>query len=169
MDKPLEKIEEMAEKVANHKDLRLYDLELSGGSQGRVLRIFIDKKAKGDTVSLDDCSEFSKALSLLLDVEDPFDGKYHLEVSSPGVERRLKKSWHYEDSVGEEVELQLNESLSQIVSSVAAKHSNRKKLKGQLRSVTSDVLSVAFEQEELNIPLNRISKAKVVFNFTKGN
>lgn len=160
------KIEALAEKVAGHKGLRLYDLEISGSGRGRILRVFIDRTDK-ETVSLEDCSEFSKAFSLLLDVEDPIDGTYNLEVSSPGIERALKKSWHYAESVGEEVQVNLRKPLADLHEQVAGKHANRKKFKGVLKALDGDQASFEFEGLEIAVPVEVISKAKVVFDFNK--
>jgi ribosome maturation factor RimP len=84
----LEKIRTMADRVATSEGLALVDVELKGGGSNALLRVFIDK-ATG--VSHADCQSVSEQLSALLDVEDPFPGKYVLEVSSPGLDRKLTK------------------------------------------------------------------------------
>jgi ribosome maturation factor RimP len=115
MNSTVLKLTELAERIASHKGLKVYDLELFGSGRGKTLRIFIDRADVTEKVSLEDCSEFSKALSLILDVEDPIDGAYNLEVSSPGIERELKKPWHYEQSVGKSVAVSLFKPLGQIL------------------------------------------------------
>lgn len=164
----IQKLESLAEQVASHKGLRLYDIELAGSGNGKVLRVYIDRQDE-QSVSLDDCSEFSKAFSLLLDVEDPIEGSYHLEVSSPGVERLLKKSWHFAESLGEQITVNVRKPLSDLKSDIAAKHANRKKFKGILKSQQGDDLNFEFEGQEITIPVDCISKAKVVFDFGKKN
>jgi ribosome maturation factor RimP len=109
----LQQIYQLAEQVATREGCRLYDLEFVGRGNGRILRVFIDKskapeetaiEAAGGGVSLDDCANVSKGLSLLLDVEDIISGgAYHLEVSSPGLERKLSKPWHFESVIGKKI------------------------------------------------------------------
>lgn len=67
------------------KGLELIDIELKGDSSNRLLRVFLDKEGG---ISLNDCSEFSKRLSVVLDVHDPIKDRYTLEVSSPGGRKR---------------------------------------------------------------------------------
>lgn len=84
----LEKIREIAERVTSSEGLTLVDLELKGGRSNLLLRVYIDK---ADGVSHADCQLVSEQLSAILDVEDPFPGRYLLEVSSPGLDRKLSK------------------------------------------------------------------------------
>ena len=166
MNTTFEKVVRLAEQVAEHKGLKVYDLDLFGSGRGKTLRIFIDRK-DSEKVSLDDCSEFSKALSLLLDVEDPIEGHYNLEVSSPGVERELKKDWHYAESVGKTVAFNLNQPLSTIVPGVEQGLASRKKLTGVLKSMKDANLEIEFEGKTLNVPLGNVSKARWVYDFSK--
>jgi ribosome maturation factor RimP len=165
MSMTLQKIVELAEQVAQHKGLKVYDLVFFGSGRGKTLRIFIDRPGAG--VSLEDCSEFSKALSLLLDVEDPIDDAYNLEVSSPGIERELKKDWHYAESVGKTVAFNLNQPLSTIVPQIDKGLASRKKLTGVLKSLNDQNLEIEFEGKTLNVPLSNVSKAHWVFDFSK--
>ena len=77
----LEKIREMAERVATSEGLHLVDVELKGGNSNQLLRVYIDKPGG---VSHADCALVSEQLSAMLDVEELFPGRYVLEVSSPG-------------------------------------------------------------------------------------
>jgi ribosome maturation factor RimP len=88
--------------------LELVDLELKGEGHRQVLRIFIDKPGG---VNLDDCAEVSREISALFEVEDPIPGAYVLEVSSPGLDRPLKKLRDFERSVGRLVKLRTHELL----------------------------------------------------------
>lgn len=99
----LEQIRSYAEDVASREGCLLYDLEFREGP-GRTLRVFIDKEPGG--VSIDDCANVSRGLNLRLDVEDVIPGgAYDLEVSSPGLDRKLTQAWHYEKTVGQTVQL----------------------------------------------------------------
>ena len=77
--------------------LKLYDIEVAGKKGQTALRIYIDKDGG---VSLDECADVSRQLSAMLDVEDPFETPYTLEVSSPGLTRKLKRERHYVNSTG---------------------------------------------------------------------
>ncbi len=79
--------------------LELDDLELTGRGRGRVLRVTVD----GDDVGVDRLAELSRGLSRLLDDEPGLQDHYRLEVSSPGLERKLRRPSHYRKSVGREV------------------------------------------------------------------
>src|SRR5947209_13121703 len=96
----LDKVRQIAAPLAAQEGLELIDAEIGGGGGRQILRIFIDK-AGG--VSLDDCSAVSRAVSAALDVEDPVDGAYDLEVSSPGLDRPLRTEEHFRKFAGEKV------------------------------------------------------------------
>lgn len=166
MNPTVSKLTELAERIAGHKGLRIYDLELFGSGRGKTLRIFIDRM-EPEKVSLEDCSEFSKALSLVLDVEDLIDGAYNLEVSSPGIERELKKPWHYEQSVGKSVALSLFRPLGQIIPTIEPQFASRKKLTATITSFEGEQLDVEFEGKNLKVPLETVAKAHWVFDFGK--
>jgi ribosome maturation factor RimP len=85
-------------RVADDQSVHVHDVELSG----RVLRVTIESP---DGISLDRCAEFSKALSAELDYRDLMPGKYFLEVSSPGVERRLRRASDFVGAVGSQLKL----------------------------------------------------------------
>lgn len=80
----------------------LYDIQLTKEHKTNILRVYITSK---DGVNLDMCARISRMISPLLDVEDPISGKYNLEVSSPGIERKLKTLHHFQCSVGENVKI----------------------------------------------------------------
>ncbi|MGH9377292.1 MAG: ribosome maturation factor RimP [Terriglobia bacterium] len=105
----VEKIREMAGRVATSEGLTWVDVELKGGGANQLLRIYIDKP---QGVSHADCQVVSEQISALLDVEDMFPGRYTLEVSSPGLERKLMKASDYEYFAGRKARLVLREPLS---------------------------------------------------------
>ena len=99
----LEKVREIAERVAQSSGLEVVDIELLGGGKARMLRIFIDKP---DGVTHEDCSNFSREVGTIFDVEDAVPGaSYLLEVSSPGLDRKLSKPADYERFTGSLVKL----------------------------------------------------------------
>ncbi len=90
---------ELVEPYLAAERLELDDLELSGQGRGRILRVTVD----GDDVTIDRLADLSRGLSRLLDNETDIEGQYQLEVSSPGLERKLKRPTHYQKSVGRDV------------------------------------------------------------------
>ncbi|HLI30188.1 MAG TPA: ribosome maturation factor RimP [Terriglobia bacterium] len=108
MTADLEKIRILAERVTVSEGLTLVDVELKGGRSNQLLRIYIDKP---QGVSHADCALVSEQMSALLDVEDPFPGPYTLEVSSPGLDRKLVKPSDYTLFTGRRARLVLREPI----------------------------------------------------------
>lgn len=102
----VEELRAMVERVARSEGLYLVDVELKGGRSNPLLRVYIDK-AGG--VSHADCQNVSEQLSALLEVEDPFPSSYVLEVSSPGLDRELRKPSDYEHFAGRRARVILRE------------------------------------------------------------
>ncbi len=99
----LDKIREISERVARSDGLELVDVELLGGGKSRMLRIYIDKPGG---VTHEDCSNFSREAGTIFDVEDAVPGgAYMLEVSSPGLDRKLSKPGDYQRFTGSLVKL----------------------------------------------------------------
>lgn len=128
-------------------DYELVDLDLRVGANG-LLRVFIDAP---DGVTLDDCEAVSRQISALLDVEDPIPGSYVLEVSSPGVDRRLRTSGHFAAHVNEEVKIQL-----------ARPHDGRRRFRGRLAEVDEQAVSVVVDGRKWRLPLTEIATATLV-------
>ena len=94
----LDKVREVAERVAESSGLILWDVELKGSGASRTLRIFIDKT---DGVTHEDCSAYSREVATIFDVEDAVPGgAYVLEISSPGLDRKLFKPEHFTQFTG---------------------------------------------------------------------
>ncbi|PSH03890.1 MAG: ribosome maturation factor [Acidobacteria bacterium] len=94
----LDKVREISERVAQSNGLVLWDLEMKGSGASRTLRIFIDKP---EGISHEDCSTYSREVATIFDVEDAVPGgAYVLEISSPGLDRKLFKPEHFEQFTG---------------------------------------------------------------------
>jgi ribosome maturation factor RimP len=106
----LEKIREMVRRVAASEGLHLVDVELKGSNSNALLRVYIDKAAG---VSHADCQLVSEQLSAMLDVEDLFPGRYVLEVSSPGLDRKLTKPSDFTYFVGRRARVVLKEAIGE--------------------------------------------------------
>lgn len=96
---------EIAERVGAAEGIEIVDVEFKGAGGRRVLRVFIDKP---EGISHADCEFMSRQIGTILDVEDVVPGgTYHLEISSPGIERRLKRPRDFERFVGQKVKVTL--------------------------------------------------------------
>jgi len=96
---------EIAERVGAGEGIEIVDVEFKGAGSRRVLRVFIDKP---EGISHADCEFMSRQIGTILDIEDVVPGgAYHLEVSSPGIERRLKRPRDFERFVGQKVRVTL--------------------------------------------------------------
>ncbi len=101
----LDRIREIAERVAASSGLEVVEVEVRGSGKARMLRVFLDKPgaATGDPlagVTHGDCANFSREFGTILDVEDAVAGTYTLEVSSPGLDRKLTKAADFERFTG---------------------------------------------------------------------
>ena len=103
MELGIEKVREIAERVAASSGLEIVEIDLRGGGKARMLRIVIDKPSG---VTHEDCANLSREVGTILDVEDAVPGgSYTLEVSSPGLDRKLLKAADYERFTGSRVKL----------------------------------------------------------------
>jgi ribosome maturation factor RimP len=105
----VDRVREIAERVASSSGLEVVDVEFRGGGKSRMLRVFLDKPAAGSDVlagvTHEDCANFSREFGTILDVEDAVPGSYTLEVSSPGLDRKLTKAREFERFVGSRMKL----------------------------------------------------------------
>jgi ribosome maturation factor RimP len=123
----------------------LWELEYSPGRGNGFLRLYIDAEAG---ITLDDCERVSRAVSELLDAEDPLPGQYTLEVSSPGLERPLRTAAQFARYVGEAVFVELGQPVD-----------GRRRLSGRLAAVSADAVEVDVEGQRWSLPLAAIRKA----------
>lgn len=167
----LSQIRQMAEEVSNREGCYLYDLEFVGTGHGRTLRVYIDKETEGGA-SIDDCSSVSRGLNLLLDAEEDIipGGSYSLEVSTPGLERVLKEPRHYEQAMGKKVLVRTFAPLAQFNENFAEALGKAKQVQGLLKGYDETSLRVEAELDseaaEVIVPLESVTKAHVVFEFS---
>ena len=142
----------LLEPIVEAQGFELVDLEFAGAGRSAVLRIYIDRAAgaPGSGITVDDCAQVSHSVSEVLDSDDPIKGHYSLEVSSPGLDRVLRKRAHFERFVGERVFVEL-----------ALPQDGRRRFAGQLRAVTEDEIAVEVDGREYRLPLARIQKARL--------
>jgi ribosome maturation factor RimP len=105
----VERVREIADRVAASSGLEVLDVEVLGGGKARMLRVFLDKPAAGNDpmagVTHEDCANFSREFGTILDVEDAMPGSYTLEVSSPGLDRKLVKPADFTRFTGSRMKL----------------------------------------------------------------
>jgi ribosome maturation factor RimP len=105
----VERVREIAERVASSSGLEVVEIEFLGGGKARMLRVFLDKASAGTDplagVTHEDCANFSREFGTILDVEDVMPGSYTLEVSSPGLDRRLIKPADFTRFTGSRLKL----------------------------------------------------------------
>ena len=145
----LERVREIAKRVANSEGLALFDVELKGGRSNALLRIYIDKPGG---VSHADCELVSEQVSAILDVEDPFPGSYTLEVSSPGLDRTLTKPSDFEYFAGRKARLVLRQPVD-----------NQQVLEGRLAGVEAGKVRLDLGERGIKeLELSNVSRAKLV-------
>lgn len=158
----IQKIESLAEDIATREGCRLYDIEFAGSGQGRILRVYIDKLGGA---GIEDCSNVSRGLNLILDVEDVIPGgAYSLEVSTPGLDRVLRKPWHFTEAVGKKIWMKTSKSLGDL-GMQSKKLQSAKQLSELVASTTETGVNFLIENENVFVPFDVIEKAKMVFEF----
>ena len=105
----VDRVRAIADRVAASSGLEVLDVEFLGGGKARMLRVFLDKPAAGNDpmagVTHEDCANFSREFGTILDVEDVMPGSYTLEVSSPGLDRKLVKPADFTRFTGSRMKL----------------------------------------------------------------
>jgi ribosome maturation factor RimP len=142
-----EELIKMLEPSIEAMNYELVDVEFAQAGRGGILRLYIDAD-RGITV--DDCARVSHAVSEMLEVEDPIQGHYTLEVSSPGFDRVLRKRQHFERFLGERVSVELKLPLN-----------GRRRFAGRLSALNDDSIVVEVDGQDYTLPLDRIQKAKL--------
>jgi ribosome maturation factor RimP len=113
----LDRVREIAERIASSNGLEVVDVEFRGSGSARMLRVFLDKPgaASGDPlagVTHGDCADFSREFGTILDVEDAVAGSYTLEVSSPGLDRKLTKAADFQRFTGSRMKVMTKDPVS---------------------------------------------------------
>src|ERR1700688_4234895 len=113
----LDRVREIADRVAASSGLEVVDVEFRGSGTARLLRVFLDKPgaASGDPlagVTHGDCASFSREFGTILDVEDALPGSYTLEVSSPGLDGKLTKAADFERFTGSRMKLMTRQPIN---------------------------------------------------------
>lgn len=143
---------EIAEPIIENCGCYIYDVEYAKEGKTRYLRVFADKEEVG--ISLDDCEAISRQLSDILDREDPIKENYVLEVSSPGIERRLKTAAHFNRYIGETVEIGLYKPIN-----------DQKTILAVLEDYQDGEIMVGVDGEKMSIMQSETTYVKLHFEF----
>lgn len=146
-----EKAEALIEPIVAKLGYELYDVEYAKDGKDYYLRVFIDQE-KG--ITLEDCEKVSNAINDILDNEDLVKEQYFLEVSSPGVERVLRKDKHLQKNINQEIVVKLFKS-----------YEGTKQIIGLLLNFDKDTISVKTEEKIIKVERKNIAGIKTVYNW----
>ncbi len=149
------RVRALAEDLLINLGYELVELEFAQSDESALLRLYIDRE---EGITLDDCTHVSRMLGALLDVEDPISGRYDLEISSPGLNRRLSQPKDFQARLGETIKVKLAKPLN-----------GRRRFKGILRDCQENPMTVTIEVdgETFIVPLDETSRCSLVYNFNK--
>ena len=147
MDQTVIKLWQMAEPLARDEGLEIIDIELGseGGRSGRVLRLYLDKEGGPN---IDELSRVSQRLSQLLDENDVVEGAYNLEVSSPGINRPLKRPEHFKRFIGKKVRVKTREMIN-----------GRRAFLGPLLDADDERIAIDQDGTRFDIPIAMIDRS----------
>ena len=147
-----EKVTKLVEPIIENLGYELYDVEYSKEGKNYFLRIFIDSK---NGIDLDDCEKVNNEIMEDLDNANYIKEQYFLEISSPGIERVLRKDKHLEKNIGEEVTIKLFKK----------DENGKKEYLGKLKDFNQEKIVIEQEEKDINIERKNISQIKTVYNW----
>ena len=147
IDRTVSRIWEVATQIADGEGMEVVDVELrpEGSRRGRVLRLYLDKHGG---LNIDELGRVSRQLSELLDTQGIVEGSYTLEVSSPGINRPLKKPEHFQRFIGKRVRVRTGDMIE-----------GRRSFLGILNEVTGEKIKIEVEGKQYEIPFSMIEKS----------
>ena len=145
------KLTDMLRPAVDALGFEMVGVEFVRAGKHSILRVYIDHE---NGIDVDDCADVSHQVSAILDVEDPINTEYNLEVSSPGMDRPLFTEAHYERFLGETVTIRL-----------AVPMDNRRNFKGQLLKCENGMVTVRVDNQDFTLAVNNIEKGNLVPTF----
>ena len=147
-----ERVERLIEPIIEEIGYELYDVEYAKEGKNYFLRIFIDKE---NGIDLNDCEKVNDAINDILDEENCIKEQYFLEVSSPGIERILRKDKHLEQNIGQQINVKLFK-----------KDENQKKeYVGELSEFDEQNIIIKQEENQIKIERKNIAQIKTIYNW----
>ena len=147
IDRTVSRIWELATQIAHGEGMEVVEVELrrEGSRGGRVLRLYLDKDGGPN---IDELGRVSRQLSELLDTQDIVEGSYTLEVSSPGINRPLKKPEHFQRFIGKRVRVRTGDMID-----------GRRSFLGILNEISGENIKIEVEGKQYQIPFSMIEKS----------
>jgi ribosome maturation factor RimP len=174
-EETISKITAIAEQAAAPAGIEIVEVELKGSGRSHLLRIYIDRP---EGVTHADCELVSREVSAALDAEDPIPGSYELEVSSPGVERKLGKLKDWQRFTGKKVNVVLKEPIPVALKGAPAEHAGAKNAAAELKhfdgviaraddeSGPDQTVTVALAGgKEVTFPIEQVDRANLKFEW----
>jgi ribosome maturation factor RimP len=151
MQKIEDKVFDLINESVQGLNLSIYDIEYVKEGSGWFLRIYIDKDG---IIDINDCENVSRLIDPMLDEANIIKSAYCLEVSSPGIERNLRKPEHFERYIENEVEVSLFKA-----------YEKQKVLQGVLKAGDNNKVTISIDNNEITLNRKDISKVKLIYNF----
>lgn len=151
MAKIEERVEELVTKPIDELGYKVYDVMYVKEGKDNYLRIFIDKESG---ISLDDCEKVNNAITDMLDEADIIKDQYFLEISSPGVERHIRKDKQLEEHIGKDINVRLFKPINK-----------QKELTGTLQKFDDEQVVLLINEEEITINRENISSMKRAYKW----
>ena len=152
MSAKLKQLETILRPVVEGLGYEFWGIEFRSQGHHSLLRLFIDDAENG--IGIEDCEAVSRQVSGVMDVEDPIQTEYTLEVSSPGMDRPLFQLEHYQAFAGHHVQLRLRMAFE-----------GRRKFNGVIKGVEGDEVVLVVDDHEYLLPFDSIEKANIVPQF----
>ena len=151
------KVEEIARRVGDSEGIEIVEVDLKGSGRQQLLRLVIDKPAG---VTHGDCELITRQVGTILDVEDPITGTYEMEVSSPGVERKLRTWQDWERFTGQPVKVVLRQPL---VNAEGKEHTH---FQGAIASAVEQKITLDLpDGKQINFQFDQIDRAHLKFEW----
>lgn len=142
------KVENLVEPIIRELQYELYDVQYGKEGKDYYLRIIIDKQ---NGISIEDCEAVNHAIDEVLDEADFISTSYFLEVSSPGIERVLRKPWHFEKQIGNKIQIKLFKPIDK-----------KKEFEGILKRYSEEEIELETETKIVTIDNKNVAMAKTV-------
>ena len=147
----IKEVSTLIEPILDEMEVQLVDIEYLI-EQGRwILRIYVDKSGG---ITLDDCARVSREINDLIEVKDIFHQGYVLEVSSPGLNRRIKKETDFQGAVGKNIKIRM-----------VTPFEGQRSFRGSLQSFQDGILCLSVKDDLILLPYGDVEKANLVYDF----
>ena len=147
----IKEVTALIEPILDEMEIELVDIEFLSEQSRWILRIYVDESGG---ITLDACARVSREIGDLIEVKDIFDQGYVLEVSSPGLNRRLKKEKDFERAVGKNIKIRMATPLE-----------GQQNFRGSLQSFQDGILCLSVKDDLILLPYGDVEKANLVYDF----